>query len=285
VVALGSTIVWLPYILQAPFNLFQTSAYYQEGGLFPWIILFSILVWLFIKRRQLLSKLDATEYIPEKTSLLLLGVLVCLSAVMITPLVDSSLPRRLFPASLFSAGVFLIFGAVTPLILSFVYGVGVFLPSLVKEFVEVPYSSASAQIVASLLKFIGYPVRSEGIELSFSTISGRPLQLYVDSICAGASSLTVFAALFVLVTLDLGLKPNWGVAGFFAAGSIGTYLQAVLRLITIVLTGFYLGEEAMWQTHVYAGYIIFLLYFTLFTILYLRWTKKQTKYLTGKVER
>lgn len=284
-VALGSTILWLPYILQAPFNLFQASTLYQEGGLFPWIILLSILVWLFTKRRLLLSKLGETEYIPEKTPHLLLGVIACLYAVAITPLVGSSLPRRLFPASLFSAGVFLIFGAVRPLILSFVYGVGVFLPTLIKEFAEVPYSSASAQIVTSLLRVLGYPVMSEGITVSMSTISGQPLQFYVDSICAGASSLTVFAALFVLITLDLGLKPNWRVAGFFAAGIIGTYLQAVLRLITITLTGFYLGEETLWQTHVYAGYIIFILYFTLFTILYLRWAKNQAIIPTGEAMR
>lgn len=283
-VALGSTLIWLSYLAGSPFNLFEISSYYQEGGLFPWIILFFNLVWLFSRRNQLISRLEGSRWISRSDSQLFLGVLCCFSALIMTPAIGSSLPRRIFPPSLFVAGVFTVFGVWSPLTLSAVYGIGVFLPSLIRRFFEFLYASVSVQIFASLLNLFGYPVRWQGVKVYFAAVSGEEILMYVDSICAGTSSLTVFTALFVLITLDLGLKPNWRVAASYVAGSIGTYLQSIVRLIALTLTGFYFGEKTLWQTHIYSGYVIFLLYFIPFTFLYLRWTRTRPAQTAGDGE-
>lgn len=275
-IALVATFIWLPYLFTAPFNLFDKRIVYQEGGLFPWIILFFCGVWLFSRRDQLLSSIGGAGYLSKNTSHRFQGIIACLLSLVLAPAVGGpSLPRRLFPVLLFVGGIFTMFGATLPMILSAIYGVGIFLPILIKTFLEIPYSVMSVRIFTSILRVLGYPVRSDGPRLYISTTSGETIRTYVDSICAGSSSLTVFMVLFVLVTLDLGLNPSWGVVAFFLAGCLGTYAQAILRLITISLIGFHFGEDALWQTHVYLGYLLFVIYFSAFIYLYLRWAKRR----------
>ena len=274
-IALVASLIWLPYLSAAPFNPFEMNSYYQEGGLFPWIILFLSLTWLASKRSRFISSMGESGYHPKNTYNLFPGIISCLLSMTLALTIGGpSLPRRIFPASLFIAGIFSILGTELPLILSVVYGIGVFLPYLIKTYAEIPYSIISVQIFTSILNLFGYPISSEGAKIYISTISGETMRTYIDSICAGSSSLTVFLTLFLLITLDLGLKPNRKVAAFFIAGCIGTYAQAILRLITISLIGFYFGEKAFWRAHSYAGYIIFTLFFGVFIYYYLRWAKR-----------
>lgn len=282
IIVLVVALIWLPYVFAEPFNFFEMGMYYQEGGLFPWIILFFSLIWLFSKRSQLISSFEETGYIPD-ISHLFPGVPSCLLSISLALVVGGpGLPRRIFPASLFIAGIFSVFGTELPLILSAVYGVGVFLPILIKTFIEIPFSLTSVKIFSSILRLFGYPIRSEGVRIYISSISGETIVTHIDSICAGSSSLTVFMALFILVTLDTGIKPSRELSAFFLAGCLGTYAQAILRLIIISLVGFYFGEKALWKAHIYTGYIIFILFFAGFIYLYMRWVKAHRTQASAK---
>jgi len=69
--------------------------------------------------------------------------------------------------------------------------------------------------------------------------------------------------------LDTPLRPRK--AGYmFLFGVAGTWLQSIIRLIFVVLVGYYLGEQALWTAHSWTIYILFPLWYLFFAYVYFR---------------
>lgn len=277
IIPILASLLWLPYIFTS-FNPIDIEAYFQEGGLFPWIIILFCLGWLIINRGRLVSTMSKYKSFLADSTHISAGTLLCLTSLLIVTFAKmNTATDKIFPAFLFIAGVFSMFGTYLPTILSFIYGVGIFLPVVFNSLVGIPYSANSTLIFTSILRTFGYPITAEGAIINITTASGGVISTYIDAICAGSSSLAVFICLFLLVTLDLNVKLSKKTAFFLFLGCIGTYIQAILRLITMSLVGFYYGEEAFWTAHTYAGYIIFSIYFSFFCYFYIQRTKTQTR--------
>ncbi len=79
----------------------------------------------------------------------------------------------------------------------------------------------------------------------------------------------VFLALFALMTLDRPLPARRGVA-LFLFGVAGTWFQALLRLVILILIGYYLGRDALWTAHFWTIYLLFPLWYLTFGCIYFR---------------
>jgi exosortase/archaeosortase family protein len=127
---------------------------------------------------------------------------------------------------------------------------------------------ATVWAVVSILKGIGYQILSQGQVIQFSGLSGD-ISIFIDSECSGSASMAVFIAIFALMMIDIKLPAKKAIPIFFF-GVIGTTLQNILRLIILIISGYYYGKDALWTAHCYVGYIIFPIWFALFAFVYLR---------------
>ena len=92
----------------------------------------------------------------------------------------------------------------------------------------------------------------------------------------------VFIALFVLMTLDMPLPPKKA-AGLFLFGIVGTWFQSVIRLVILMLAGYYLGKDALWTAHFWTIYLLFPLWYLFFAYLYF-WQTGRLSEVRGKRE-
>ncbi len=122
-----------------------------------------------------------------------------------------------------------------------------------------------------VLSGLGYPFQSQGQLIRFTSSSGEPILVAITAACAGPATMGVFIALFALMMMDTPLPP--GKAGYmFLFGVVGTWFQSFIRLIILMLVGYYLGEDAMWTTHFWTIYILFPLWYLFFVYIYFRQT-------------
>jgi exosortase/archaeosortase family protein len=202
---------------------------------------------------------------------------VCLLALsLFLPRSDSFL---VFLMLLGYLGVFtMIFGkaSVIPLILLSIYGFSVVFPIWMLRVVGEPASKLVASTVTPLFHILGLPVSSEGQILNLVSVSGDSLSATVTPGCAGLITIGVFIALFALLTLDirLPLKKMWWL---FLVGLVGTWLQNIVRIAVSVAAGYFWGEDALLAMHNNISYVIFPLWFALFSFIYLKQAGQKMK--------
>ena len=244
--------------------------YLQQHGVYPWFVLFLCLLWIWLKRAEISEKMSTEKnYAP----FIILG----LTLFGLSLLLPSSSQFIVFRLILACVGIFsILFGAAVyiPILLLGVYGFTLVFPILITEFAEVQYSVATVWAVVSILKGFGYQIQSQGQLIQFSGLSGE-ISIFIDTECSGSASMAVFIAIFALMMIDTKLPPKKCVY-IFLFGVIGTTLQNILRLIILIISGYYYDMEALWTAHCYAGYIIFPIWYALFAFVYLR-TAAQSK--------
>jgi glycosyltransferase involved in cell wall biosynthesis len=77
----------------------------------------------------------------------------------------------------------------------------------------------------------------------------------------------VFIAIFALMMLDISLPPRK--AGYvFIFGVAGTWVQSFIRLIILLLVGYYRGKAALRTAHFWTIYILFPLWYLIFIYVY-----------------
>jgi exosortase/archaeosortase family protein len=241
-------------------------SYLQQYGVYPWFVLFLCFVWLWQKRAEISVKMS-TEKIYASPPFIILG----LALFGLALLLPSASKFIVFQLLLACIGIFtILFGAAVyiPILLLGVYGFTLVFPIVITEFAEVQYSVATVWVVASILKGIGYQILSQGQVIRFSGLSGD-ISIFIDSECSGSASMAVFIAIFALMMIDIKLPAKKAIP-IFIFGVIGTTLQNILRLIILIISGYYYGKDALWTAHSYAGYIIFPIWFALFAFVYLR---------------
>jgi len=196
----------------------------------------------------------------------------------------NSLPFLVFTLLLSSLGFFFIFfgeAAVMPSMLLGVYGFSIAFPATISRFFDPSYSLATAKVVTEVLNALGYQMNANGQVISFLDSSGQGISVFINAACSGSASLTLFIAIFILMMLDIRLPVNTALSMFFF-GLAGTSVQNIIRLIILLLAGYYYGSGALWTAHLYAGYIIFPVWFAFFVLIYLRAYKKKKQ--VGEIE-
>ena len=241
-------------------------SYLQQHGVYPWFVLFLCFVWLWLERAEISERMSI-EKIYASPPFIILGLTLFVLALVLS---DSS-QLIVFQLLLACAGIFtILFGAAVyiPILLLGVYGFTLVFPILITKFAEVQYSVATVWAVVSILKGFGYQILSQGQVIQFSGLSGD-ISIFIDSECSGSASMAVFIAIFALMMIDIKLPAKKGVY-MFLFGIVGTTLQNILRLMILIMSGYYYGKDALWSAHCYAGYIIFPIWYALFAFVYLR---------------
>ena len=113
------------------------------------------------------------------------------------------------------------------------------LPGIVVDAITGSLKGLIANIVETLLYFFGYPIARSGVILSIG-----PYQLQVADACSGLHSMFSLSALGTLFMYLMGRKSKLHMGLMLAAILPIAFIANIVRVITLVLVTFYLGDEA-----------------------------------------
>jgi len=230
----------------------------------PWGVLGLCAIWLWLKRKQIRSDMEARQnlvFIP-------LGLALVIGAI----LMPASQDFVVFQVLLASLGVFVILfskGARIPSILLGIYGFAISFPLAIQRFAELPYSISALKPLVWILAGLGYAFQNVGQWMHFTSYSGESISVAITADCAGPVTMGVFMAIFALMMLDVPLPAKKAV-WLFLFGAVGTWFQSFIRLIILMLVGYHWGKEALWTAHFWTIYVLFPLWYLLFVYIYFR---------------
>ena len=113
------------------------------------------------------------------------------------------------------------------------------LPSILVDAITGSLKGFIANIVESLLYAVGYPIARSGVILSIG-----PYQLQVADACSGLHSMFSLAALGTLFMYLMGRKSKWHLGIMLASILPIAFVANIVRVMTLVLVTYYLGDEA-----------------------------------------
>ena len=247
--------------------------YIQSHGAYPWFVLLLCLLWIGMKRVEIRRGMQTRRKSFFIAAGLIMLVVSLTASLHYSPSHSLGYEFVVFLMLLACLGIFAIFFGEACLIPSALLGIYCFalvFPLLISRYAGTQYSLATVLIVVSILTAFGYPITSQGqlihIHLPANNIN---LPVFIDAACSGSASLGVFIAIFALMMIDIML-PAKKAASLFIFGVVGTSVQNILRLVVLILAGYYYGSEALWTAHIYAGYVIFPVWYAFFAYVYLR---------------
>ncbi|MFC2046806.1 exosortase/archaeosortase family protein, partial [Chloroflexota bacterium] len=223
--------------------------------------------WLYLKRKAVWRGMSLRSD--------LVFVFPGLALVAGAILMPSSQDFLVFQVLLASLGVFIIcFGraAKIPSILLGIYGFAISFPLIIERFAQLPYSMSEIKPLMWTLTELGYPLQNQGQWVHFTSSTGEPISVAITAACAGPATMGVFISLFALMMIDTPLTLR-KVGYVFLFGVVGTWFQNFIRLVILILVGYYLGEDAMWTAHFWTIYILFPLWYLFFVYIYFRETR------------
>ena len=118
--------------------------------------------------------------------------------------------------------------------------------------------------LSGLLRLIGIKSHGEGISLTFWMQNGNREGLEIGLSCSGLYSVIVFISAFSAFILTEYHKVDKKVVAMLGLGILTAYFANLLRMLIIVIVGYYKGADAMLWTHDNVGYLIFMGWITLF---------------------
>lgn len=243
----------------------------KQNGFFSWAVLLLCVVWIWSKRAEIdvrHAKFDV------RWTCLGIGLFIPAVALLSSLSVSvASLPLKLFAIGLVVVSTFCIFfghASKIPLMILAVYGVAVGFPLLVESLISSPFSTVTAAFSTLTLRTFGIPVSLEGVTVTLTSLSGYNIVTMVDSRCSGSDSIAIFFAIYGLMLIDK--KPKNSIAlGLLIFGVAGTYVQNFMRLLLLFTAGYFYGPDSLWLVHDYASYILFPIWFLIFSLIYVKY--------------
>lgn len=264
VFSLVCSVIFLPEFWTSLPGMLSPSWILGQHHAAPWGVLTLCLIFLWLKRKPVWDKMTRSPSLVFTP----VGLALVVSAV----LMPSSPDYLVFQVLLVLLGVFAIFfgrGATIPSILLAIYGFAISFPLAIQRFAENAYSLLAIPPVTGLMTALGYSLQTQGQWVYFTNLTGEPVSVAITAACAGPATMGVFLAIFALMTLDMPLPPRKAV-GLFLFGIVGTWFQSFIRLVILMLVGYYLGEQALWTAHFWTIYTLFPLWYLLFAYVYFR---------------
>ncbi|MBI3931313.1 MAG: exosortase/archaeosortase family protein [Chloroflexi bacterium] len=234
----------------------------------PWGVLALCFIVLWLKRQQVWSNM-----LRGPNLIFMPPGLALVAGALLMP---SSPDYLTFQVLLVFLGVFVIFfgrGARLPSLLFAIYGFAISFPLAVQRFAGDVWSRASITPLTGLLTSLGFTLENEGQWVHFTSFSGEPISVAITAACAGPAGIGVITALFALMMLDMPL-PVRKAAGLLLFGLVGTWSQNFIRLVILMLAGYYLGEPALWTAHRWTIYLLFPPWYLLFAYIYFRQSRR-----------
>lgn len=241
----------------------------QAHGVFHWGVFGLCLLWLWLKRRNILPGMQDDKLSPW-----------CILVGLVLLVLSLFLPRNedflVFLLLLGWLGVFTIIfkkASMVPSILLAIYGFAVGFPIVMGAWAGDVSAMSTTSVITAIFKAIGFSIMNDGTVLTFNSMNGDIISTTITPDCSGYYTIGVFISLFALMMLDIRLpfRRAWYV---FLLGLIGTWLQNIIRIVITVVAGYYWGSDALASTHYNISYIIFPLWFALFAFLYLKVAKR-----------
>ena len=229
---LGFAVMYVPLYRVAAEGIWQTEE--QGHG----AIILAVLVWLFWTLRHDIGNLPSRPAPMLGWPVFLLGLLVYLTGRVfeISILTFASQPFIVAGILLLLKGTAAVRVAWFPLIY-FVFMIP--LPGMLVDAITGSLKGVIANIVEALLYALGYPIARSGVILSIG-----PYQLQVADACSGLNSMFSLSALGTLFMYMMGRKRNLHHAIMLASILPVAFAANIIRVSTLVLVTYHLGDEA-----------------------------------------
>ena len=231
-VMIGFAAMYLPVYWWAANSIWQTEDH-GHGA-----IVLAVMVWLFWTLRHAIDEAPAEPLPALGWPLLAVGLFVYFVGRVFSISIFEFGSQSLVVASslLLLRGMPAIRLAWFPL-LYFIFMIP--LPSVLVDAITGSLKGLIANLVESLLYAVGYPIARSGVILSIG-----PYQLQVADACSGLHSMFSLSALGTLFMYMMGRK-RWLHMGIMLAAILPiAFVANIIRVITLVLVTFYLGDEA-----------------------------------------
>jgi len=230
----------------------------------PWGVLVLCVLWLYLKRRQIMAAVAG----PVTVAFTAAG----LGIIALTRFIPAAPDFLLLKAIAVSLGVYTALfgrGALIPLAIFSTYAFTLLFPLFVEACLETSYALSTVVPVNWLANLTGLGVTTSGQMFSLTTPAGGRMTVLVSGACAGPATMAVFIAIFTLMMLDVPAPRNRALL-LFLFGVLGTWLQNVLRIMIILACGRLIGEKALWAAHFYTIYVLFPLWYLVFAAVYFK---------------
>lgn len=201
-------------------------------------IILAVMVWLFWTLRQRLDQADVRPAPTLGWPLFMLGLFVYFVGRIfdISILAFASQPLVVVGTLLLMRGTAAARLAWFPLVY-FIFMVP--LPGVLVDAITGSLKGVIANIAESLLYAAGYPIARSGVILSIG-----PYQLQVADACSGLHSMFSLSALGTLFMYITGRKSKLHLAIMLASILPIAFVANIIRVMTLVLVTYYLGDEA-----------------------------------------
>jgi archaeosortase C (PEF-CTERM variant) len=137
--------------------------------------------------------------------------------------------------------------------------------------------------LVALLGVFGVPVLDvNGIYMNIMLKSGQEVGVGITTECSGIFSAAIFAAAFIAFVFIEFQRFSRKVGALLVLGVFASYVANILRMTVIVLVGYHFDSpgtnlQAMLLAHANFGWIIFLLWISLFWLLMYKFLMKEKK--------
>jgi exosortase/archaeosortase family protein len=262
--------IWVIFII---FSLllfsFNTRASYMKIDLlFVWGLSCFALLYQVKKEIQILPK-------QFRNTIIITGILLCIFSFINIPLGFGNPPYSLGDFTLLLAGMGLIaFGILgyescaVPIVFPAVAVLGFQLYELFvrnQDWITAPLIPFTVSNTVFLLHLMGITTSVYSNVITYTSLTGAPVNLAIVSDCTGIWSLGTFTmtALIVLSSFEKG-RTRKGLS-LILIGYLGTYAANHARILLIALMGYYYGPRGLIQdVHIHAGWIMFGLWLIIF---------------------
>ena len=252
----GFAAMYVPLYWAAAHGIWQSEE--QGHG----AIILAVMLWLFWTLRHDIDRLPSKPSPVLGCAVFGAGVLVYVVGRIfdISILGFASQPLVVAGALLLMRGTAAIRLAWFPLVY-FIFMVP--LPGMLVDAITGSLKGLIANLVESLLYMAGYPIARSGVILSIG-----PYQLQVADACSGLNSMFSLSALGTLFIYIMGRKTKLHMAVMLAAILPIAFVANIIRVITLVLVTYYLGDEAgQGFLHGAAGMVLMLVALFFFFVL------------------
>ena len=127
------------------------------------------------------------------------------------------------------------------------------------------FTNFSVGVSALFLKFINSNVVASG-----ETINFDGFKVSIGYACSGVESITVFLSAVIAYFITIKEKSIKRISLYSGIGITALYFMNILRIMAIVLAGYYFGREEMLFVHYHLGWVMFTLGMAVFWYLVFR---------------
>lgn len=252
----GFLVMYVPLYWWAAETIWQTED--QAHG----AIILAVMVWLFWTLRHTIDDAPAKPLPALGWPIFAAGLFIYFVGRVfdISILEFGSQPLVVAGALLLMRGMPAIRAAWFPL-LYFIFMIP--LPGILVDAITGSLKGLIANVVESFLYAAGYPIARSGVILSIG-----PYQLQVADACSGLHSMFSLSALGTLFMYLMGRKRTLHMGIMLAAILPIAFAANIVRVMTLVLVTFYLGDEAgQGFLHGAAGMVLMLVALVFFFLL------------------